>query len=105
VPSTENRAHAVDFDALTAPVLAGRLKAAIDIFPREPPPPDHRIRRAPNAVLAAHRAGSVPGWMRAIGTMVADNLGAILRGLPPQRLHVAQPEFVARYTASRAPRR
>ena len=105
MPSTENRAHVVDFDALTAPVLAGRLKAAIDIFPREPPPPDHRIRRAPNAVLAAHRAGSVPEGLRAIGTMVADDLEAILRGLPPQRLQVAQPEFVARYTTGRAAQR
>jgi hypothetical protein len=32
-----------------------------------------------------------------IGAMVVDDLEAIARGLPPQRLQVAQPEVVARY--------
>jgi phosphoglycerate dehydrogenase-like enzyme len=31
-----SRAHMVDFDALTDLVLAGRFKAAIDVFPTEP---------------------------------------------------------------------
>ena len=54
-----SRAHVVDFAALTELVLAGRFKAAIDVFPQEPLPSDHPIRRAPGAVLSAHRAGSV----------------------------------------------
>ena len=54
-----SRAHVVDFEALTEFVLAGRFKAAVDVFPAEPLALDHPIRRAPGAVLSAHRAGSV----------------------------------------------
>jgi phosphoglycerate dehydrogenase-like enzyme len=92
-----SRAHVVDFDALTDLVLAGRFKAAIDVFPSEPLPLDHPIRRAPGAVLSAHRAGSVPEGLWDIGRMVVDDLEAIVRGLPPQRLQTAQPELIGRY--------
>lgn len=99
-----SRAHVVDFDALTDLVLAGRFKAAIDVFPTEPLPRDHPIRRAEGAVLSAHRAGSVAEGMVMIGRMVVDDLEAIVRGLPPQRLQAAQPELLGHYTNIRAPR-
>ena len=100
-----SRAHVVDFDALTDLVLAGRFKAAIDVFPIEPLPLDHPIRRAPGAVLSAHRAGSVAEGLWEIGRMVVDDLEVIVRGLPPQRLQVAEPELSPRYVAvnTRAP--
>jgi len=91
------REHVVDFDALTELVLAGRFKAAIDVFPDEPVAPDHPIRHAPGAVLSAHRAGSVREGLWQIGTMVVDDLEAIVRGLPPRRLQVATPELALRY--------
>lgn len=94
-----SRPHLVDFDALTELVLAGRFRAAIDVFPTEPLPPDHPNRRAPGAVLSAHRAGSVAEGLREIGRYVVVDLEAILRGLPPQRLQVAQPELVGLVTA------
>jgi phosphoglycerate dehydrogenase-like enzyme len=100
-----SRAHVADFDALTDLVLAGRFRAAIDVFPVEPLPLDHPIRHAEGAILSAHRAGSVAEGLTDIGQMVVDDLEAILRGLPPQRLQVAQPELVARYTTIRAPGR
>src|SRR6185436_13113280 len=53
-----SRAHVVDFDALTEYVVAGRFKAAIDVFPTEPFPLDHPIRNTSNAVRSAHRSGS-----------------------------------------------
>jgi len=92
-----SRAHVVDFDALTDLVLAGRFKAAIDVFPVEPLPLDHPIRRAPGAVLSAHRAGSVAEGLWEIGQMVVDELEAILQGLPPRRLQLAEPELAHRY--------
>ncbi len=100
-----SRAHVVDFDALTDLVLAGRFKAAIDVFPTEPLAPDHPIRRAENAVLSAHRAGSVREGLWELGEMVVDDLEAIAAGLPPRRLQVAQPELVARYATIATPRR
>ena len=72
----------VDFDALTELVIAGRFRAAIDVFPREPLEPDHPIRQAPNAILSAHRAGTVKEGLWEIGEMVLDDLEVILRGLP-----------------------
>jgi phosphoglycerate dehydrogenase-like enzyme len=96
-----SRAHVVDFDALTELVLAGRFKAAIDVFPNEPLAPDHPIRRAPGAILSAHRAGSVKEGLWLIGTMVVDDLEAIVRGLPPRRLQVATPELALRYAGAR----
>jgi phosphoglycerate dehydrogenase-like enzyme len=92
-----SRAHVVDFAALTELVLAGRFKAAIDVFPTEPLPLDHPIRGAPGAILSAHRAGSVPEGLWEIGTMIVDDLEAIVRGLPPQRLQAAHPELIGRY--------
>lgn len=92
-----SRAHVVDFEALTELVLAGRFKAAIDVFPNEPLAPDHPIRQADETILSAHRAGSVKEGLWEIGQMVVDDLEAITQGLPPQRLQVAQPELIKRY--------
>lgn len=77
-------------------VLAGRFRAAIDVFPEEPLPADHPIRRAAGAVLSAHRAGSVPDGLREIGRAVVDDLEAILAGLPPRRMQPALPELIQR---------
>jgi phosphoglycerate dehydrogenase-like enzyme len=91
-----SRAHVVDFDALTELVTAGRFKAAIDVFPTEPLPPDHPIRQAEGAVLSAHRAGSVPDGLRLIGQMVVDDLEAIVEHLPPRRLQAADRDLLER---------
>jgi phosphoglycerate dehydrogenase-like enzyme len=91
-----SRAHVVDFDVLTEMLYAGRFRAAIDVFPEEPVPADHPIRHAPNVVLSAHRAGSVAGELRAIGHLVVNDLEAMLAGLPPLEMQVAQPEIVRR---------
>jgi phosphoglycerate dehydrogenase-like enzyme len=91
-----SRAHLVDFDALTDLLHAGRFRAAIDVFPQEPLPADHPIRRAPNTVLSAHRAGSVREGLWEIGRAVVDDLEALLRGLPPRRMQQALPELIRR---------
>lgn len=89
-----SRAHVVDFDALTELVLAGRFRAGIDVFPQEPLPQDHPIRQAKHAVLSSHRAGAIHEGLRAIGRIVADDIEAICSGLVPQKMQVAQPEFI-----------
>ncbi|HEX5323919.1 MAG TPA: NAD(P)-dependent oxidoreductase [Capsulimonadaceae bacterium] len=91
-----SRSHLVDFDALTEMLMEGRLRAAIDVFPTEPLPADHPIRRAPGTVLSAHRAGGVAGGYPGIGRMVANDLEAILAGLPPQEMQSAAPEIIRR---------
>jgi len=91
-----SRAHVIDFDAMTELVLAGRFRVAVDVFPVEPLPIDHPIRRADGAILSAHRAGSVAEGLWQLGQMVVDDLEAIVATLPPQRLQVATPELIAR---------
>jgi phosphoglycerate dehydrogenase-like enzyme len=91
-----SRSHVVDFDALTELVAAGRFKAAIDVYPQEPLPLDHPIRRLPGVIHSAHRAGSVASELRQIGRMVVNDLEALLLGLPPMQMQVAQPEIVWR---------
>jgi len=92
-----SRAHVVDFDALTELVLAGRFRAAIDVFPSEPLPVDHPIRTAQGAVLSPHRAGLVQEALWEIGARVVDDLVAMVHGLPPRRLQAAEPELAAKY--------
>lgn len=97
-----SRAHVVDFDALTEMALAGRFKVATDVFPIEPLGADHAIRRAEGALLSAHRAGSVDEAMTELGEMVVDDLESVLRGLPPRRLQMAEPELSMRYASNKA---
>lgn len=98
-----SRAHLVDFDALTELVIAGKFKAAIDVFPAEPLALDHPIRTAESVVLSAHRAGSVPAGLRLIGQLVVDDLEAIVKQLPPRRLQQADRNLVARLHGAAGP--
>ena len=91
-----SRAHVVDFDALTEMLYAGRFKAAIDVFPKEPVPAAHPIRHAPGAVLAAHRAGTVREDMWELGRIAVNDLEALLQGLPPREMQPADPDIVFR---------
>jgi phosphoglycerate dehydrogenase-like enzyme len=89
-----SRSHVVDFDALTELLAAGRFRAGIDVFPQEPLPKDHPIRRVKHAVLSSHRAGAIGEGLQNVGHLVADDLEAICSNLVPQRMQLAQPEFI-----------
>jgi phosphoglycerate dehydrogenase-like enzyme len=78
-----SRSHVVDFEALTELVLAGRFLAGIDVFPQEPLPQDHPIRKASHAVLSSHRAGANQEAILNIGRYVADDIEAICSGRVP----------------------
>jgi phosphoglycerate dehydrogenase-like enzyme len=92
-----SRAAVVDHDALLDRVEAGRFLAAIDVWPDEPVPPDHRARGLDGLVLSAHRAGGIPSAFLEIGEMVYDDLRLVKSGLPPVRMQVAARELVGRY--------
>jgi phosphoglycerate dehydrogenase-like enzyme len=96
-----SRSHLVDFDELTDALEKGRFQAAIDVFPQEPLPKDHPIRKAPNVILSAHRAASIHKERRAIGRMVVDDLELMANGLPPTQLQVAQPELILKRLGSK----
>ncbi len=92
-----SRAPVVDFEALLDRVASGRLLAAVDVWPDEPMPADHRARGLDGLVLSPHRAGGIPAAFREVGAMVLDDLRLIARGLPPVRMQVAARELVGRY--------
>jgi phosphoglycerate dehydrogenase-like enzyme len=48
------RAQLVDETALMDAIAAGRVRAGLDVFHREPLPPGHPLARAPNVVLTPH---------------------------------------------------
>lgn len=96
-----SRSHLVDFDALTEALYRGDFQAAVDVFPQEPLPHDHLIRKAPNVILSAHRAASIWKERQKIGQMVVDDLELMARGLPPTQLQVAEPELIRKRLASR----
>ena len=91
-----SRAGSVRFDDLLDAAASGHIRAAIDVWPDEPIPQDHRARRTPNTLLSAHRAGNIPGAWPLMGEMVVDDLEQILRGLPPQRCQRAVWETVSK---------
>ena len=98
-----SRAHVIDFDALTDLLLAGRFKAAVDVWPREPLDLNHPLRSCENVLMSSHRAGSVEEGLWEIGEMVLEDLELQARGLPPQRLQRAEPEMINRYASNNVP--
>lgn len=57
------RGNAVDLEALTDLLLAGRLAGAgLDVFPEEPLPMDSRIRKCPTAILLPHVCAFAPNY-------------------------------------------
>ena len=81
-----SRAHLVDFDAVVREAASGRIKVATDVFPSEPLPKDHPIRKLPNVILSPHRAAAVKGGRHLIGEMICDDLEAIQNGSSKRRL-------------------
>jgi phosphoglycerate dehydrogenase-like enzyme len=91
-----SRAGVMNFDDLLDAAADGHLRAAIDVWPDEPIPADHRARRTPNTVLQAHRAGNIPEIWPGMGEMVTDDIEWVLRGLAPQRCQRAVLETVSK---------
>jgi phosphoglycerate dehydrogenase-like enzyme len=92
-----SRAAIVDYDAMLDRVEAGRFLAAVDVWPQEPAPADHRARTMEGLVLSAHRAGGIAAAQHQIGDMVVDDLLLIASGLPPVRMQTGARELVTRY--------
>jgi phosphoglycerate dehydrogenase-like enzyme len=91
-----SRAGIVDFDALIQAVASGHIRAATDVFPQEPMPIDHPIRRMEGFVLSAHRAGALDYAFKQMGKMVLGDMDLLDRGLPPLSCRRAERETVRR---------
>ncbi len=91
-----SRADVVDFDALCDAVERGHIMAASDVFPFEPMPGDHRVRRLDGFIRSAHRAGAMDVAFKQMGDMVLEDMALMDKGLPPMRCKRAERETARR---------
>ena len=83
------RGSAVDEAALEEALRAGRLGgAALDVFLREPLPPESSLWDCPRLLITPHIAGNMTlGWtVEAILRQFLEDFGRYCEGLPPLRL-------------------
>jgi len=91
-----SRAEIVDFPAFLDLAGQGRFRAAVDVFPEEPVDRDDAMRHTPNVLFSSHLAGGLhPSYAR-IRDMMLDDIGQILRGMPPLRMQKAEPRLAAK---------
>ena len=77
-----SRGPLVDEPALVEALRAGRLLAGLDVYDREPLPPDHPLRTAPNCVLTPHVGYVVAEVMADFYKESIENALAFLDGAP-----------------------
>lgn len=85
------RGGLVDESALIAALNGGRLRAALDVYEREPLPADDPLRRAPNTVLTPHLGFSTVATFRSFYGQSLENILAFMDGRP---LRVLNPEVL-----------
>lgn len=86
-----SRGPIVDEAAMLAALRAGRIRAALDVYDREPLPVDHPLRTAPNTVLMPHMGyGTRETWDNFYPQMIENALG-YLDGKP---VRVTNPEVL-----------
>jgi phosphoglycerate dehydrogenase-like enzyme len=86
-----SRGPIVDESALIAALNAGRIRAGLDVYDREPLPANHPLRRAANVVLTPHLGFSVEETWREYYPQSVENALAFLDGKP---VRVMNPDAV-----------
>ncbi len=72
-----------------AALREGRIRAALDVYDREPLPKDHPLRGLPNTVLTPHLGYVTGPTMRGFYQASIENVLAFLDGRP---IRVIEPE-------------
>lgn len=86
-----SRGPLVDEGALIAALQEGRIRAGLDVFDREPLPPDHPLRHAPNTVLTPHVGYVTQGAYAAFFRDTVENILAWRAGAPVRVLAAPAP--------------
>jgi phosphoglycerate dehydrogenase-like enzyme len=76
------RAAAIDYGALVAELQGGRIRAALDVFPREPLDDASPLRDLPNVLLSPHVAGATVESRRRLGSTMIDEMARFFAGEP-----------------------
>jgi phosphoglycerate dehydrogenase-like enzyme len=77
-----SRGPIVDEKALIEAVQARRIVAALDVFDREPLPPNHPLRKATNVVMTPHLGYGVQETWQGFYPQSLENALAFLDGKP-----------------------
>ncbi len=91
-----SRAEILNFDSFIMMAGQGRFRAAIDVYPDEPVPPDAAFRKTPGVLFSSHLAGGISASYGRIREMMLEDLGQILNGFPPLRMQRAEPALAAK---------
>ena len=77
-----SRGPLVDEAALLVAVQAGKIVAALDVYDKEPLPPDHPLRASGHTVLTPHLGYGVAETWRQFYSQSIENAEAFLEGTP-----------------------
>ena len=91
-----SRAAIINFDNLYKCLKTKKMFAAIDVFPQEPFPKNHKLRKLKNVVFSPHRAGALDQVFKEMGDIVLGDLKLINKNLPPRLCKKAERETVKR---------
>jgi D-3-phosphoglycerate dehydrogenase / 2-oxoglutarate reductase len=89
-----------DEDDLVQALTEGRIAGAgVDVFLKEPPPPDHKLLRLDNVIATSHTAGITAESLRNMAVFAAEQWIAIFSGqLPPRLVNpAAWPRYAERF--------
>lgn len=79
------RGAIIDEEALYNALKQGHVAgAAIDVFSKEPPPPDHPLFELPNVLFTPHTAGFTMESSVRLAISVAEDIINVLKGIPPK---------------------
>ena len=70
--------------------------ACIDVFPKEPFPKNHKIRKLKNIIFSPHRAGALDETFKQMGEILIEDLKLLDKNLPPRVCKRAELETVNR---------
>ena len=80
------RGSIIDETALIGELKKGRLKAALDVFAKEPLQEDNELRKLPNVIITPHRIGTSIETRYQQTQMVIDDLKLFLQGKEPKNV-------------------
>ncbi len=78
-----SRGKLIDDMALVKALQEGWIAGAgLDVFPQEPPPPEHPIFDCPNVVMTMHTSGWSPDRQKRLIAWFCENVRRYTKGLP-----------------------
>ena len=95
------RGAVVDEDVLAEFLIAGKIRAVLDVFTQEPLPMDSPLRGLDNALLVPHKGGPTADMMEVTTLGLIDDVEAFFCGKPGKMQNVISMDYAERMTSHR----